>query len=159
MIARAAYGIMRDSFALLLIGCFDSAVGFSFERVPIGGTVNVHFESRGCFHETAADLRLTRVADGLRVDVERVSMNLGEGWHVEPSIHLDLAELRRLDAGVRAYRGGGRFGCTTKDWVRIRWPNGVSARFTETLFDGSCAFIAANALPFGALLRIGRDTT
>src|SRR5690349_18614938 len=89
---------VRIAAVALLHSCFDTPVGFTLEALSPGDRVPIHYESRGCFHEIAADFVFTRVAGGLLIRGRNASANLAPGLQPEVDHWLDMSELRRLDA-------------------------------------------------------------
>ena len=151
---------VRTAVAAMFLSCVDAPVGFTFEALPPARRVEVHYESRGCFHEVAADFVFTRVADGLAIQLQNASANLAPGWHMEIEQRLAMTDLRQLDRMLTVYyRRVGFGGCTTVDRLRIRWPNGRVGYFTESIVDSSCADIwRTDVRPFGSLLRVVSDS-
>jgi hypothetical protein len=150
---------VRTAVAAMFLSCVDAPVGFTFEALPPARRVEVHYESRGCFHEVAADLVFTRVAGGLTIQLRNASANLAPGWHMEVEQRLDMADLRRLDRMLTVYRRAGFGGCTNVSRLQIRWPNGGVGHFTESIVDSSCVYDErTDVRPFGSLLRVVSDS-
>jgi hypothetical protein len=146
--------------AAMLHSCFDTPVGFTLEALTPGQQVAIHYQSRGCFNEVVADFVFTRVADGLTIQGRNASANLAPGWHMEIEQHLDMADLRRLDATLTVYRQPGFRHCTTVDRLRIRWLNAPVGHFTESLVGSGCVDMwRSDVRRFGSVLRVVSDST
>jgi hypothetical protein len=130
-----------------------------FAALAPGDEVSVHFESDGCFHHVAAEVVLTREANGLAIALNHADANLIPSTHFAAAPALDAEEMLRLDRVLGFYRSNRSEGCTTVDHVTLRVLSGAWKGIEESYTDASCGTMEASTYyPFGALVRVVRDS-
>ncbi len=122
-------------------GSLSAAVGtpISFQNLPVGDTIEVTFESSGCFHHVTYFWNFRRSDKGnvtARVRGESGNAEIEAKMRGEGVVSSkDLAGLDRL---LEYYRAGRPGGCTTVNTITLVWSGGIGEIAREKYVDGTC---------------------
>lgn len=129
---------------------------FSVSQLKEGESLEIHYESRGCFHNSITDVVISEgVVRFLDIHME---WDEGKKEHVEVARNLvgrmvlAEADAAGLDALLMYYAGEPGGGCTTVDEITVKLMMDGEVKREAGYTDGSCsAGDVGGAITIGAL--------
>jgi hypothetical protein len=124
-------------FMATVLAAAPSDQSIIFSRLEEHDTVQVEFESQGCFNHSIWSLRFER-KDGLLVSIHPFSKKKRQPSSV---IKLTEDEVKGLDQLLKFYRSNHANGCTTVDSITLTLYRGIKPMRQEKYTDASCSLL------------------
>jgi hypothetical protein len=140
--------------SLALAGSVLAAEPISFRKLPDGDTIEVTFQSFGCFHQAAHALDFAR---GKEMTVDILSLVPPKRGKALGKITVSDRDLAGLDRLMKFYRSKQPGGCTTVDTIGVVQKHDGKVVAEEKYTDSTCATYDKKDLTlFSALIsRLG----
>ncbi len=124
-----------------------SAKDFTLADLKMKESLEIRFQSRGCFHSTQIRIKILRTS-GYFVEI---SENIESDPIVVTLSPDDIAQLDRLIAYYRSLERPGT--CTTKDTVTLLWQGPRIKAFIEPFVDATCDAPEAGRMVIQRLMK------